>query len=101
MNDRRGISVLDYEPDMAVELEDPTDPEETVQRSLMNKLGMLCTQMEELLNAGDADMTIRQLLDLMDQRGDLLDALQDPEIIQWLQQMRESSRVPYRRYSVG
>ena len=95
------ISVQDYQPDMAVELEDPTDPEETVQKSLMNKLGALCTHMEELLNAGDADMTVRQLLDLMDKRGDLLDALQDPEIKTWLELMRSTSRTPYRRWTLG
>ena len=101
MNNRRGISVLDYEPDMAVELEDPTDPNEIVKRVLMNKLGVLCTQMEELLNAGDADLTVRQLLEFIEKRGDLLDALQDPDITTWLQQMRESSRIPYRRYTLG
>lgn len=95
------ISVSDYQPDMDVELEDPTDPEETVQRTLMDKLAVFYTRMEEMLNAGDPDMTVRQLLDLMERRGELLDSLDDPELRVWIQKMREAARVPFRRYGVG
>lgn len=95
------ISVSDYSPDMAVELEDPTDPEETVQRAMMDKLAVLYTRMEEMLNAGDPDMTVRQLTELMERRGEILDSLDDPELRVWIQKMRESSRVPFRRYGLG
>lgn len=96
-----GISVQDYEPGMAVELEDPTDPVEEVEKSLMNRLAVLLTRLEELLNAGDAEMTISQLSGFIELRGDLLDELDDPEIRTWLQKMRESSRAPHRRYTLG
>lgn len=95
------IAVQDYDPNMAVELEDPTDPHETVERKLMNKLALLATRMEELLNAGDADMTVSQLSALIAARGDLLDELDDPLIRTWLQNMRSSARCPHRRYTVG
>lgn len=95
------ISVQDYQPDMAVELEDPTDPNEMVARRLMDKLAKLATRIEETLNAGDSDMTVAQLLTFVQVRGDLLDELDDPDIKLWLQNMRQASRCPYRRYTLG
>ena len=95
------IAVQDYDPNMAVELEDPTDPNETVERKLMDKLALLATRMEEMLNAGDAEMTISQLSTFIATRGDLLDELDDPIIKAWLQKMREAARCPHRRYTLG
>ena len=95
------ISVQDYNPDMVVELEDPTNPEETVEKKLMDKLAYLLTILEEMLLHGDSEMTVGQLLEFVAKRGDLLDELDDPAIRRWLHKMRETARCPHRRYKLG
>lgn len=94
------ITVANYDPNQEIELEDPTDPNEVVERKLMNKLALLATRMEEVLSAGDAEMTVSELSKFLALRGDLLDELDDPDIKVWLQKMRETSRCPYRRWAV-
>lgn len=93
-----GIEVKDYFADGAVDLQDPTDPEETVERVFMDKLARTLTKAEEVVAAGDSDIGIMSFMNL---RGDLLDLLDDPEVQTWLKRMRESSRCPFRRFTVG
>lgn len=97
------VSIMDYNPaipEQDIELQDPTSPEEVVHRTLMDKLARAFTRFEELLLAGDPDMTISDLQKFMAARGNALDWFNDPEISVWLKQMRESARCPHRRYSV-
>ena len=96
------VEIQNYDPDNPdMIVQDPTDPEETVQRSLVDKLGFVLTKVEELLLRGDAEMTLGQLASYFESRGEVLDLLDDPEIQEWLLSMRERNRTPFRKFAVS
>jgi len=95
-----GISVVDYHAGDETDLQDPTDPNETVDRKLMDKLALTITRFEEFLSAGNEDFSIRDLSDFIATRGNALDMLDDPQIAEWLLHMRDTSRCRYRKFAV-
>ena len=97
---QQGIDVVDYHAGDETDLQDPTVTSEEVDRSFMDKLAATITRFEEVLKAGNADISIRDLSDFINARGDALDMLDDPQLAEWLNAMRQASRCPYRRYAV-
>ena len=95
-----GIDVVDYHAGDETALQDPTVKTEEVDRNLMDKLALTVTRFEEVLNAANADFSIRDLSDFVDARGEALDMLDDPLIADWLQDMRTKSRCRFRKFSV-
>lgn len=97
---QQGIDIVDYHAGDETDLQDPTVTTEEVDRSFMDKLANTVTRFEEVLNAGSQDISIRDLTDFVNARGDALDMLDDPQIAEWLAKMREVSRCRYRRFAV-
>jgi len=92
-----GIAIEDYVPDQEVQLEDPTDPYDQVEKAFMDKLAKMITHGEEALQAGDYSLDSDEFFD---RRGSFLDLLDDPQVAEWLNYMRTRARAPYRRFSV-
>ena len=97
----KGIAVEDYVADQEPELTDPTDPHEQVDRDFMDKLGEFITRVEEVVDAGNGDLRLADLSKFITARGNVLDMLDDPQLQAWLDHMRQTARVRYRRYTVG
>ena len=95
-----GIDVVDYHAGDETDLQDPTATHEEVARDFMDKLAKTITRFEEVLNAGQADVSLRDLSNFINARGDALDMLDDPQLAEWLNAMRLASRCPYRKFSV-
>lgn len=95
---KTGIDVKDVIVGAPLALQDPTELDERVAKSLTNKLAELLTKVEEAVGQGDSDIGVMQFASL---RGELLDSLDDPEVVGWLKGMRLSARCPHRRYRVG
>jgi hypothetical protein len=91
------IDVQDYHTGDPVNLQDPTDPNEEVERILMDKLGEFVTRTEEVLSLGTADFDSE---DFIMSRGSLLDMFQDQDISTWLHNMRQLNRVRFRKFAV-
>ena len=98
---QQGIDVEDYVEGQEPNLQDPTAPTEEVDRDFMDKLAKTITLFEEVLNAGSADVSLGDLRAFLDARGNALDALDDPQLMEWLDHMRQCSRCPYRRFPVS
>ena len=92
----KGIDIQDYQAGEEL-LQDPTDPNETVERTLMNKLAFMITLGEEALNAEGTQIDPEEF---MMRRGEFLDCLNDQQIADWLGRMRQLTRCPYRRFAV-
>jgi hypothetical protein len=92
------IDVQDYHTGDPVNLQDPSDPNEQVERVLMDKLGEFVTRVEEALSLGTADLDGE---DFIMARGNVLDMYQDRDITVWLNKMRQLSRVRFRVYAVA
>lgn len=88
------IEVQDYVSGQEVELQDPTDPKETVDRVLMNRLGEFVTRVEEAMAVDEPEAFIMA-------RGSVLDMLHDKYIYAWLQDMRRLSRTRFRKFAVA
>lgn len=88
------IEVQDYVPGQEVEVQDPTDPKETVDRILMDRLGEFVTRVEEAMATQDPEAFIMA-------RGAVLDMLHSRHIREWLQDMRRLSRTRFRTYAVA
>lgn len=97
---QQGIAVEDYVEGQEPTLQDPTVASEEVDRDFMDKLAATITRFEEVLNAGSADVSLGDLSDFIDARGNALDMLDDPQLAEWLNAMRQASRCPYRRFPV-
>lgn len=97
----QGIAVVDYVEGQEPVLDDPTALTEEVNRDFMNKLALTITRFEEVLGAGNADMSLGDLHKFIDARGNALDMLDDPQLQEWLDKMRTSSRCPFRRFAVS
>ena len=95
-----GIDVVDYHAGSEMDLVDPTDPHEKVERQFMDRVAKTLTRMEEVLLAGDADMSLSDLSKFLEARGEALDMLDDPEISGWLDHMRQMQRCPFRKFAV-
>lgn len=97
------IAIADYDPDNpndVPDIDDPTALTEEVDRAFMNKLAKTITRLEEVLNVGQADLSINDIGVFLDARGNALDMLDDPQLAEWLDKMRQVSRCPFRRFSV-
>lgn len=92
------IDVQDYHTGDPVNLQDPTDPNEQVERVLMDKLGEFVTRAEEVMNLGTAELDSEKFIMA---RGELLDLFQDQTLNTWLQRMRRLSRIRFRIYPVA
>lgn len=92
-----GISIGDYTAGGGVELQDPTDPYESVERQFMNKLAAIITLAEEALQSGVSDVDSDEFYA---GRGDFLDAIADPQFHDWIQHMRVIRRAPFRAFRV-
>lgn len=91
------MSVQDYRLGMDIK-EDDAGTTDMVPKDLMNKLGEMFTQVEELLDAGEASIESEAFFE---QRGTILDMLQEPEIAAWVDYMRKLNRMRFRRFSVS
>lgn len=96
-----GIDVADYVEGQEPILQDPTATTEEVDRDFMDKLAKAITTFEEVLNAGQADVSLGDLRKFLDARGNALDVLDDPQLAEWLDHMRQTSRCPYRKFAVS
>ena len=96
-----GIDIVDYHAGNETDLQDPTVLTEEVDRNFMDKLALTITRFEEVLNAGQADVSLGDLRAFLDARGNALDALDDPQLAEWLDRMRQTTRCPYRKFSVS
>lgn len=92
-----GISIGNYVEGQDVELEDPTDPYERVERRFMDKLARIITRAEEALQSGVGDVDSDEFYA---KRGDFLDAIADPQFNDWIQHMRVIRRAPFRTFAV-
>lgn len=97
---QQGIDIVDYHAGDEADLQDPTATHEEVERAFMDKLALTITQFEEVLNAGQAELSLGDLHQFIDARGNALDALDDPQLVEWLNVMRLASRCPYRKFAV-
>ena len=98
---QQGIDVEDYVEGQEPDPQDPTVTTEEVDRDFMDKLAKTITMFEEVLNAGQAELSLGDLHQFIDARGNALDALDDVQLNEWLDHMRQSSRCPYRRFPVS
>lgn len=92
-----GIDIIDYNAGDETSLQDPTDPYDQVEKVFMDKLAKAITHAEEALQAGTVDIDGDEFID---RRGDFLDLMDDPQIVTWLQWMRQVNRAPFRKFAV-
>lgn len=92
------VDILDYNAGDENQLQDPTDPYESVEKAFMDKIGKLITFAEEAMQAGTHNINTDEFYD---KRGDFLDLAEDPQVRDWLHHMRLHNRVPFRRFTVA
>lgn len=91
------MSVQDYRLGMDIK-EDDAGTTDMVPKDLMNKLGEMFTQVEEVLAAGDATIDDD---DFFEKRGAILDMMQEPEVAAWIDYMRKLNRTRFRRFPIS
>jgi len=91
------MSVQDFKAGMNI-MEDDAATTDMVPKSLMNRFGEIFTQVEELLDAGEATIESDTFFD---KRGELLDMLQEPEVATWIDYMRKLNRMRFRRFPIN